>query len=234
MRTKISTTLCCPKNKLHFCESKKGGTPPLYSSHSNPALQPRQRARAHKSIITMIQKIGVFLSSHDDVPESFHRATEAVGQWIGETKRTLVYGGSQYGLMEVLARATKAAGGRVYGVVPQILYDKNLVSEYIDVDFRVADLNDRKAVLMRESDICVALPGGIGTLDELLCVWAAQSIGLSDTRVVLFNVDNCWTPFVEAITHLAASGLVSQKQLSWLKVVSSVEELAAFVEEVGQ
>lgn len=181
----------------------------------------------------MLQKIGVFLSSHDHVPDSFHRAAQSLGRWLGETRRTLVYGGSRYGLMEVLARATKESGGRVYGVVPQILYDKDLVSDYLDVDFRVADLQDRKSVLMRESDICVALPGGIGTLDEVFTVWASCSIGLLQKQVVLVNIDGCWTPFVEGTTHLAALGLVSQKQLEWLKVVNSVEELFDYLETAG-
>lgn len=178
----------------------------------------------------MLQKIGVFLSSHNEVPESFYRATEAVGKWIGQTGRTLVYGGSHHGLMEVLARATKTAGGRVYGVVPQILVDKNAVSQYVDVDFRVADLNDRKAVMLRHSDICLVLPGGIGTLDELFTLWAARTLGLSETPIVLLNIDQCWTPLLDAITHLAALGLIGQKQLQWLKVVSSVEELIAYIE----
>lgn len=212
-------------------QQKRWGTPHPVSSFEPAAAS--LKARGSLTLTIMLQKIGVFLSSHDHVPDSFHRAAQSLGRWLGETRRTLVYGGSRYGLMEVLARATKESGGRVYGVVPQILYDKDLVSDYIDVDFRVADLQDRKSVLMRESDICVALPGGIGTLDEVFTVWASRSIGLSQKQVVLVNIDGCWTPFVEGTTHLAALGLVSQKQLEWLKVVNSVEELFDYLEAAG-
>ena len=68
-----------------------------------------------------MQYIGVFLSSRDEVPASYREAAEQVGQWIGETRRTLVYGGSGVGLMEVVARAAKQSGARVFGIVPQFV-----------------------------------------------------------------------------------------------------------------
>lgn len=175
-----------------------------------------------------MQKIGIFLSSHDNVPESFREATTAVGRWIGETRRTLVYGGSRRGMMEVLASTVKSAGGRVYGVVPQIVYERDMVSHHIDVEFRTADLNDRKAILIRESDILMALPGGIGTLDEIFTLLAADMIGTERKMLLLFNVEDCWTPLLEALHRLTECGLVSPKVNDWLKVVESVEEVAEF------
>ena len=119
------------------------------------------------------QKIGVYLSSKADLPESYTEAAQKVGELIGRTGRTLVYGGARKGLMETLAQSVKANGGRVFGMVPDIIVARGLESE-LDVTFRCVDLTDRKAMMNRESDVLVALPGGIGTLDEVFTVSAQQ------------------------------------------------------------
>ena len=118
----------------------------------------------------MAQKIGVYLSSKDNLPASYVEAARQVGHLIGSTGRTLVYGGARKGLMEVLAQSVKASGGRVYGMVPEIIEQRGLVSDAVDVTFRCVDLSDRKQMMNRESDVLVALPGGIGTLDEVFTV----------------------------------------------------------------
>ena len=176
-----------------------------------------------------MQKIGVFLSSRSALPASYVRAAEEVGALIGRTGRTLVYGGSSAGLMEVLARAVKAAGGRVYGVVPQVVADRGLESGCIDVTFRSADLSDRKAIMMRESELFVALPGGIGTLDEVFTVVAADSIGLCGKTVVLYNVDGCWDALLALLDDLRGKGLVSSQVSRFVTVASSPAELEALL-----
>lgn len=178
-----------------------------------------------------MQKIGVFLSSRSEISPSFHAAAEAVGHWIGSTGRTLIYGGSSCGLMEVLARSVRESGGRVFGVVPQILYDRKRVSTLLDVEFRTTDLHDRKAVLMRESDIFVVLPGGTGTLDEMFTVLAANAIGTDSKKVLLYNVDDCWKPLLETLDGLTQQGLIGHELQEIFRVVASIEELEAVCRE---
>lgn len=176
-----------------------------------------------------MDRIGVFLSSRGNVPAAYRQAAEDVGRWIGSTGRTLVYGGSRKGLMEVLASSVKESGGRVLGVLPQIVIDRQLESGCIDVAFYCADLNDRKAILMRESDILLALPGGIGTLDEIFTVLAATAIGTERKRVVLYNVDGCWDTLLRLLDELHAQGLTSAPARRKVEVASSVEELERLV-----
>jgi len=173
-----------------------------------------------------MKRIGVFLSSRDNVPAACRRTAEEVGQWIGSTGRTLVYGGARKGLMEVLARHVKDSGGRVVGAVPQILLDRGMESPCLDVAFYCADLNDRKAVLMRESDVLLALPGGIGTLDEIFTVLAARTIGTTCKRVVLYNADGCWDTLLRLLDELHAQGFSDTSATDTVAVVSSVDELA--------
>lgn len=85
-------------------------------------------------------KIGVYLSSKDHLPSSYVEAAQQVGSFIGSEGHTLVYGGARKGLMEVLAQSVKQAGGRVYGMVPEIIEQRGLVSDAIDVTFRCVDL----------------------------------------------------------------------------------------------
>lgn len=178
----------------------------------------------------MKRRIAVFLSSKSALPESYRRAAEEVGAWIGRTGRTLVYGGSRMGLMEVLAQATAKAGGHVVGVVPQVLIDRNLVSEACHTTFYTADLTDRKATMMREADVCVALPGGTGTLDEVFTVLAAATIGTGSKPVVLYNVDGCWDTLLRCLDDLTTRGLITPRPEAVPLVASTVEELERLCE----
>lgn len=176
------------------------------------------------------EKVGVFLSSKDGLPESYVGAAREVGALIGRTGRTLVWGGARKGLMEVLAQSVRAAGGRTYGMVPDILAERGWVSDAIDVTFRCADLTDRKAMMNRESDVLVALPGGIGTLDEVFTVMANTVIGIRRQPVVFFNVDGCWDGVLRALDGLFAQGLVSGQPADYYSVATDVATLASLLD----
>ena len=171
------------------------------------------------------RKIGVYLSSKDNLPESYVKAAREVGELIGRTGRTLVYGGARKGLMEVLAQNVKLHGGRVYGMVPDIIVERGLESEAVDVTFRCAALSDRKDMMNRESDVLVALPGGIGTLDEVFTVLANTGIGICRQPLVFYNVDGCWNALLAALDDLFRQGLISGKPDDYYLVAATIEEL---------
>lgn len=178
-------------------------------------------------------KIGVYLSSKDHLPSSYVEAAQQVGSFIGSEGHTLVYGGARKGLMEVLAQSVKQAGGRVYGMVPEIIEQRGLVSDAIDVTFRCVDLNDRKMMMNRESDVLVALPGGIGTLDEVFTVMANTVIGIRHQPVVFFNVDDCWSALLVALDNLFEQGLISGQPSDYYYVVGNIEELKNVLKKIG-
>lgn len=179
----------------------------------------------------MYQKVGVFLSSKSNLPASYEKAAQEVGEMLGRTGRTLVYGGCRRGLMEVIAKAVKNAGGKVFGMVPDIIEARGLVSEQIDVEFRCVDLNDRKAMMNNESDVLVALPGGIGTLDEAFTVLAAGIIGTQKRFLIFYNVDHCWDSLLAALDDLRARGLFTNAPENHYAVVETVAELQALLDE---
>ena len=174
-----------------------------------------------------MQNIGVFLSSHSEVPAAYHEAARQVGQWIGETRRTLLYGGSKLGLMEVLARTAKEAGARVFGIVPQFVVDRNHVSELLDVEIRTAALSDRKMVIIDRSDVLVALPGGVGTLDEVFTLLAGRTASETNKRVILYDVDGCWQPLIDLLDRLVEAGLYSADERQKVGVATNIDELDA-------
>lgn len=176
-----------------------------------------------------MQKIGVYLSSKENLPESYVQAAREVGELIGKTGRILIYGGARKGLMEVLAQSVKQHGGRVYGMIPEIIEKRGLVSDAIDVTFRCVDLSDRKMMMNRESDVLVALPGGIGTLDEVFTVMANAVIGIRHQPVVFYNVDGCWDALLAALDNLFEQGLVSGSPSDYYSVAHNIQELASLI-----
>lgn len=172
-----------------------------------------------------MDRIGVFLSSKTNIPDSYKAATREVGQWIGQTGRTLVYGGAAKGMMEELAQSVKRSGGKVIGIIPQILIDRGLESSCIDISFYCNDLGDRKNAMMRESEMFVALPGGVGTLDEVMTVVATGTIGLGRKTVVLYNVDGCWDGLLAFLNDTIERGLTDKAVMNHIKVATTTQQL---------
>ncbi|MDY2624309.1 MAG: TIGR00730 family Rossman fold protein [Alloprevotella sp.] len=176
----------------------------------------------------MMKRIGVFLSARENLPEAYLKAAKEVGCWIGRTGRQLVYGGAAKGQMERLAQTVKAHGGTVIGVIPQVIKDRGLISEQCDITFFTADLSDRKAVMMRESEVLIALPGGIGTLDELFTALAARTLGLYDRPVVLYNAGGCWDSLLDTLNRLHREGLVDSPADKLVHIATDIADLEQF------
>lgn len=150
---------------------------------------------------------------------------------LGRTGATLVYGGARFGLMEATAQAAKASGATVVGVVPQILEERDRVSTLIDEKINCRNLSDRKDIMLERSDILVALPGGVGTLDEIFHVLAAAMIGYHSKRVVLYNVNGFWDPLMELLGSSKEKGFVRCDLERHLVVADSIDELEKYIQE---
>ena len=157
-----------------------------------------------------MEKIGVFCASSDKLEQVYYDEAGRLGDWIGKSGRTLVYGGSKCGLMEAVAQGVKKSGSiNIVGVVPKILMEWDMVSDCIGIRVPTENLQDRKAWMNRISDIMIALPGGVGTLDEAFTVLAEASIGLADKKVVFWNINGFWDGLFEVLDRMKATGVVS-------------------------
>ena len=121
--------------------------------------------------------ICIFCSANSNLPTEYFDRTRELGAWMGANGHTLVFGGCNLGLMECVAEAVHNAKGMTIGVVPSIVEKGGKVSEHVDVKILCDNLSDRKDLMIQRSDVIIALPGGVGTLDEIFTVLAAASIG---------------------------------------------------------
>lgn len=172
-----------------------------------------------------MERIGIFCSAADNIDSVYFEKAKELGVWLGQNKKTLVYGGANIGLMECVAQAAKEHGAFIMGVVPTKLEERGAVSDLLDVTFRTDNLSDRKDALLRESDILVALPGGVGTLDEVFHVMASASIGYHAKKVIFYNVDGFWDDLIAFMERLRVQHFARRPWENFYLVVNDLDEL---------
>ena len=172
-------------------------------------------------------KICVFCSANQQIEPEFFQLTEELGQWAAGNGHTIVYGGVNQGLMECLANAAHNAGGRIIGIVPMLVEKSGRTSQYVDVEIPCDNLTDRKQMMMDQSDVFVALPGGIGTIDEVFTVAASATIGYHQKHTILYNMKGFWNPLIALLDDLQQRGMVRGSWHDYISVVNSLNELAA-------
>ena len=174
-------------------------------------------------------KICVFCSANQQIDSDFFSFTEESGRWMAKNGHSIVYGGVDSGLMECIAKATKEAGGRTIGVVPMLVEETGRTSDYVDVEIPCDNLSDRKQLMMDQSDVFIALPGGIGTLDEIFTVAASATIGYHQKKIVLYNMKGFWNPLIALLDDMGAKGMIRGDWHRYICVADSLEELAEMI-----
>lgn len=173
--------------------------------------------------------IGIFCSANNNIDESYFKLTQELGEWIGRNKHSVVFGGCNIGLMEHIARACHDAGGMNIGIIPSIIEKNGKVSEYVDVAIHCDNLSDRKDLLLTHSEIIIALPGGLGTLDEVFTVAASATIGYHHKQVILYNMNGFWDKLIDLLDDLQQKGMVRGDYHEQIAVVSSLNEIIEIV-----
>ena len=152
--------------------------------------------------------ICIFCSANSNIPTEYFERTSELGTWMGANGHTLVFGGCNLGLMECVAKAVHDANGMTVGVVPTIVEKGGKVSDYVDVKILCDNLSDRKDLMIERSDVIIAMPGGVGTLDEIFTVLAAASIGYHNKRVILYNIGGFWDSLIAMLDDLKTRGVL--------------------------
>lgn len=173
--------------------------------------------------------ICIFCSANQQIDADFFPMVEELGSWMAENGHTLVFGGVNQGLMECVARAVKKANGKTVGVVPRTVETSGRVSQYNDVEIPCDNLNDRKQLMELRSDVFIALPGGIGTLDEIFTIVASATIGYHTKKVILYNMKGFWNTLVTLLDHLQSKGMTRKPWREYIEVANSLQELVAML-----
>jgi uncharacterized protein (TIGR00730 family) len=173
----------------------------------------------------MITSLCVFCGSRHGSRPAYTAAAQALGQEIARRNWRLVYGGGNVGLMGVVADAVLEAGGQVFGVIPDRLMERELGHGGITELRVVRSMHERKALMAAESSMFLAIPGGLGTLEELAEIWTWQQLALHNKPIGLLNVDNFYDPLLQFLDNAVTEGFLKPVQRARLIVGSSVPEL---------
>lgn len=164
----------------------------------------------------------VFCGSRAGGSPAFAEAAAALGEGLARLGMTLVYGGGDVGLMAVVANAATAAGGTVVGFIPQRLMEREVGKRGITDLVVTETMFERKARMIAGSDAFVTLPGGLGTLDELLEVVTLRQLGYHDKPVLLVDTEGYWKPFLAMYADVVAKGFASPSALALMEAVPDV------------
>ncbi|MDE2276679.1 MAG: TIGR00730 family Rossman fold protein [Burkholderiales bacterium] len=167
----------------------------------------------------------VYCGSRHGARPAYTAAAQALGRAIGQRGWQLVYGGGKVGLMGEVADATLAAGGRVVGVIPETLQQREVGHRGLHELHVVPTMHLRKQLMAQRADAFVALPGGIGTLEELYEVWTWHQLGYHAKPVGLLNVDGYYDDLLRFMQGTVREGFLSIGQHAALQVGTEVDAL---------
>ena len=165
--------------------------------------------------------ICVYCGSRPGERPEFISIAQAVGQWIGDNGGQLVYGGGRTGLMGAVAEATRLAGGRVVGIIPKALVDKELANTACDELHVVDTMHERKAMMGERADAFLTLPGGIGTFEELFEIWTWRQLGYHDKPIGILNVAGYYDGLLTFLANSVTDGLMNDWQMGLVRTGDS-------------
>jgi len=176
----------------------------------------------------------VYCGSRPGADPAFAQVAADTGTWIGRHGGRLVYGGGRNGLMGIVADATLAAGGQVLGIIPHALVEREWAHTACTELVVVDTMHERKRLMAENADAFVALPGGIGTFEELFEVWAWRQLGYHDKPIGLVNTAGYYDALNTFLQHGVRAGFMSTEQMALLRVDADAGRLLpALVQDSG-
>ena len=149
----------------------------------------------------VLRAVTVYCSASREVPEVYPRVAFELGRGIAAFGWSLVYGGNYVGCMAAVADGARAGGGKVIGITPRLMVDEGIADERCDELIVTDGMRERKALLELRGDAFVALPGGMGTFEELFEILVGRLLGYHDKPIVLLNVNDYYGPLLAMIEH---------------------------------
>jgi uncharacterized protein (TIGR00730 family) len=181
-----------------------------------------------------LDQLAVYCGSAPGTDPVFADAARATAAAMVERKVQLVYGGGRLGLMGLIADTMLELGGEVYGVIPQALVDIELAHPSVTELHIVETMHERKAKMTELADGFLALPGGIGTLDEVFEAWSWNALGYHKKPFCLLNVQGFWDGLIAFIDHATANGFLSQQRRGQLLIASTPGEALELLDEAAE
>jgi uncharacterized protein (TIGR00730 family) len=177
-----------------------------------------------------MRRICVYCASSDGARPEYLAAAREMGRVLAARGLTLLYGGARLGLMGAMADAALAEGGEVIGVMPHGLVEREVAHRGLTTLLVVDSMHERKATMAAQADAFIAMPGGLGTLEELFETWTWAQLGVHRKPVGLLDVAGYWRPLVAMMDHVSAEGFFRGDHRDWLEIAESPEALLDRIE----
>ncbi|MEM6491106.1 MAG: TIGR00730 family Rossman fold protein [Pseudomonadota bacterium] len=169
----------------------------------------------------------VYCASSDRGAERHRVEAERLGRGLARGGAKLVYGGGHVGLMGVCADGALAEGGAVHGVIPKALQDREVAHNGLTELTVTPDMQTRKTLMFQQSDAICALPGGLGTLDELCEALTWRQLGFHQKPILLVNIEGFWGPLLSLLTHMDGEGYLPKGALAMATIVDDADAALA-------
>jgi hypothetical protein len=170
---------------------------------TNPDLH-----RSGESGARRLKSVCVYCGTGEGTDPAYLQAATGLGRQLAAEGLSLVYGGGSIGLMGAVARATLEGGGRVTGIIPRFLEEREVMMQSVSELIVTEDMHERKRTMFERADGFVALPGGIGTLEEVVEVLTWGQLGRHAKPVVLADIGGFWRPLVDLLAHMRSEGFI--------------------------
>lgn len=161
--------------------------------------------------MSAIKSVCVYCGSSPGTNALFMQQATKLGELLAQAGLGLVYGGGTNGLMGAVAKSAHANGGHVTGIIPDFLLNREATigeMDFIDELIVTKDMHERKHTMFQRSDAFITLPGGIGTLEEVVEMMTWAQLGRHNKPIILANFDAFWSPFVDMLDHMAQAGFI--------------------------
>jgi uncharacterized protein (TIGR00730 family) len=173
----------------------------------------------------MARSVCVFCGSQYGSDPAFRRVATRLGEMLGAARVSVIYGGGHVGLMGAVADAAMAAGGEVIGLIPTRLLEREVGHRAITQLITTRDMFERKQQMIDRADAFVILPGGLGTLDELLDVITLRQLGYHEKPIVVVNPDGYWDPFIALVDQIVRHNFALAGARTLYRVVDTVDQV---------
>ncbi len=178
----------------------------------------------------MEKALCIYSSSSDAVDQHFFEAAKEMGSLIARNHYALIYGGAKVGLMGAVARAVQEHGGKVIGVIPQALREKGIAFEQADELIVANDMRHRKAIMEERATAFAGLPGGFGTLEEILEILTLKQLQFHAKSLVLLNVNGFYDPLILLFEHIYRERFAKADYRHLYHVAANVTDLFEYLE----
>lgn len=174
--------------------------------------------------------ICVYCSASNTIAPGYFSLAVELGTALARRGDTLVYGGSSVGLMGMLAQTMQGQGARVVGIIPQALVDMEVAYHNADELLITANMRERKAAMEARADAFLALPGGVGTMEEVFEIMAARSLNLVQKPLVLLNFEGFYDPLVRLLEHMQTANFLRVGYETMVNFAPTVEAALEYID----